>query len=84
MKPGDLIEWTFCDNGKVVGKSGGLWSTIENRWVPIGGTMCHLLVSIDEKTYSWLNDKGLFHAHVDDDDVSPCPVVAGVVPRVRG
>jgi len=84
MKPGDLIEWTY-ETGEVVHRNESLWSTIQDRWVPISSTMCHLLVSIDEKTYSWLNDQGLFHVRVEDTvpGVHRLPE-AEVVPRVRG
>lgn len=84
MKPGDLIEWVY-KNGKVVDKDEELWSSPEDRWVPIGGTKYHLVVSVDENKYSWLNDDGLFHAYVED--VKHLGLYAEgkeVVPRVCG
>jgi len=68
MKPGDLIEWFYKLNGDVVHPRETLWSSIEQRYVPIGGT--HLLVSIvnGELTFLTLGAqcKGLLRAHEDD------------------
>ena len=85
MKPGDMIEWTYKTSGELVHKDETFWSSVERRYVPIGGEMVHLLVSVNDETYSWINEKGLFHAHVDD-SVAERAVLAGVavVPRARG
>jgi len=66
FKPGDLIEWVNKANGKLVVENEMLWSTIEEHWIPVGSNLVHLCTSVDSKMYSWLNEKGLFHAHVDD------------------
>ena len=66
LKPGDMIEWTYKSNSKVVVTEEEIWSTPLERWVPIGGDMVHLLISITGDTIVWLNSKGLFHARVDD------------------
>ena len=85
MKPGDMIEWTYKTSGVLVHKDETFWSSAERRYVPIGGEMVHLLVSVNDETYSWINEKGLFHARVDDSGWCR----AGrrgrrVVPRARG
>jgi hypothetical protein len=64
MFPGDMIEWAYTANDKVVRKDEELWSSTMIQWVPIGHPA--LLVHVDEHTYSWLTPKGLFHARVDD------------------
>ena len=85
MKPGDMIEWTYKISRHLVPEGDTLWSTVEERYVPIGGEMVHLLVSIDDETYSWINEKGLFHARVDDLYTSRRPMAStAVVPRTRG
>lgn len=84
MKPGDMIEWVYKYSGQPVHKGEQLLSSIENCRVPCGGGMVHLLVSIDEKTYSWLNENGLFHARVDDTSTVPGSTeMRAVVPRTR-
>ena len=68
MKPGDLIEWAYKSDGKVVHPHEELWSSIEKRYVPIGGL--HLFVSNVDGTLTWLplgeNCKGLLHAREAD------------------
>jgi len=84
MKPGDMIEWTHKTSGVLVRKDETLWSSTEERFVPICNEMVHFLVSIDDKTYSWLNEKGLFHARVDDSAFGgQIKGGDGVVPRTR-
>jgi hypothetical protein len=85
MKPGDMIEWTYKISRHLVPEGDTLWSTVEERYVPIGGEMVHFLVSIDDETYSWINEKGLFHARVDDLLVLTSDHRwRWVVPRTRG
>lgn len=85
MKPGDMIEWVHKASAKLVDKDETLWSTVEGRYVPIGSETVHFLVSIDDETFSWLNEKGLFHALVDDTaHVGSLDIGAHlVVPRTR-
>jgi len=81
MKPGDLIEWFYKLNGDVVHPRETLWSSIEQRYVPIGGT--HLLVSIvnGELTFLTLGAQcnGLLRAH--EDDLAPLAHLALTFPR---
>jgi hypothetical protein len=85
IKPGDLIEWSYRHIDKPVYPDEELWSSTEKKWVPIGSGMTHLCVSCDEETITWLNEKGLFHARVDDTRVRRCRrALKGVIPRVRG
>jgi hypothetical protein len=85
IKPGDLIEWVYRHNKKIVVEDEHLLSSVEDEWVPIGRELTHLCVSCDEKTYAWLNEKGLFLASVGDSSYgTPDPGAEGVVPRVRG
>lgn len=85
MKPGDMIEWTYKTSGVLVHKDETFWSSAERRYVPIGGEMVHLLVSVNDETYSWINEKGLFHARVDDSAwCDPRSSPRRVVPRARG
>ena len=84
MKPGDMIEWVSKFSGELVHKRSRLWSTVEGRYVPIGSEMVHFLVSINNETFSWLNEKGLFHARVDDSAFGgQIKGGDGVVPRTR-
>jgi len=66
MKPGDFIEWAYKLDDKIVIPNEELWSTPMQAWVPIGSNMLHLLVSITDEHISWFNEKGFFHARVDD------------------
>ena len=66
MKPGDIIEWVYKQTDKLVAEDEELWSTPMSRWVPIGSSLVHTLISINDERISWLNEKGLFHARVDD------------------
>jgi len=85
IKPGDLIEWVYKHNNELVIEHEILWSTIEKAWVPIGRNLVHLCTSVDGKTYSLLNEEGLFRAHVDDETRYPNDAYSGqIVPRVRG
>ena len=82
MKPGDLIEWVYKHNMSTVNSDEILWSSTMKDYVPIGGI--NLLVLADENKITWMNDKGLFHARVDDTCAwnSPLPATR-VVPRMR-
>jgi hypothetical protein len=71
VKPGDLIEWVCRPNNIPVREYECLWSSMEDNWVPIGPELTHLCVFRDGKTITWLNEKGLFHASVDD--IAPAP-----------
>jgi len=66
IKPGDLIEWTYKYNNKLVVENEILWSSIEKRYIPIGSKYVHMCIDLNDETYSWLNEKGLFRACVDD------------------
>ena len=84
MRPGEIIEWAYKYSGEPVTKE-KLWSSVEDRWVPIGSELMHVLVSIDDETMTWMNEKGLFHARVDDTRRGPLrQSTAPVVPRARG
>ena len=65
LKPGDEIEWVYHTtntfNGKVVTDDECLWSSIEKRYVPIGGPGI-LLIAISDKEMTWLHPKGCFRA----------------------
>lgn len=41
-----------------------IWSTLMQRWAPIGGQM--LLLSVTDKVVSWLHSTGVFYACLDD------------------
>ena len=86
VKPGDLIEWFYESNGKVVQPREMVWSSIEKRFVPVVGI--HLLISIVNGALTFLtmgSDKGLLHAREDDTvpNVALWPP-ARVAPRARG
>jgi len=66
FKSGDFIEWVEMCGGKLVDKDEELYSTIENKWVPIGSNLVHMCINVEDDVYTWLNEKGLFSAHVDD------------------
>jgi len=75
IKSGDLIEWVDILNNELVVGDKFLWSSTEKRYAPICSKYVHMCISVDDETYSWLNEKGLFHAHVDD--TRHCPGGAG-------
>ena len=77
IRPGDAIEWyyTHPHNRAPVRKDDRVRNTDQlasldddgnNRWLPIGGNMFHLLVSIDDEWISWLNEEGYFRARRQD------------------
>jgi len=86
IKPGDLIEWVYEYDSFLAVEGEELYSSIEKRYVPIGSNLVHMCIDIDDETYSWLNEKGLFHAHVDDNLLGTTATAARyhwkVVPRV--
>jgi hypothetical protein len=83
MKPGDFIEWVYKSDNVVVPHDEMLWSTLMQKWVPIGGL--NLLVALTGDTMVWLNNKGLFHASADDAESDTAPSGAyRIVPRQRG
>jgi hypothetical protein len=78
LTPGDIIEWTYKSNNSLVPQDETLWSTPEDRWVPIG--LQSLLVWVTDKEYAWITPKGLFHARRNDARTTgyvkaPCTVV---------
>jgi hypothetical protein len=84
MKPGDLIEWTFTD-GKPVREDEMIWSTVEKKHVPIGSDLIHLCVSREGEIITWLNERGMFRAHVGDNLVwTDGWAVLLAIPRPRG
>lgn len=66
MVPGDIIEWTYIDSTLVVDNDEELWSSLMKKWVSVGSSIVHVLVSIDEKRMSWVNLSGTFCARVSD------------------
>jgi len=85
MKPGDLIEWAYRSNDKIVFPNEELWSTPMQAYVPIGSNMLHLLVSITDEHIYWFNEKGFFHARVNDAHrLRNVLWLEQVVPRARG
>lgn len=58
--PGDMIEWVYEYNNAVVDKNENLWSSTMNQFIPIGAPS--LLISVTEDKFSFLSEKGLFHA----------------------
>lgn len=67
MNKGDVIVWTYCDQRReVVDGRETVWSTTENRFVPIGGALVHFLTSVEGMKISWMNALGHFSALVND------------------
>ena len=84
MKSGDMIEWMYKFSGELVHKDETLWSSVMERFVPVGSEMVHFLVSVNDETYSWINENGLFHARVDDAERrAGVSAGSGIVPRTR-
>jgi len=84
IKSGDLIEWVYKSNGELVVEREFLWSTIEREYVYIGREFVHMCINVDDETISWLNEKGLFYACVNDMDWAiNSELYRKVVPRVR-
>jgi hypothetical protein len=85
VKPGDLIEWVKDYNRQLVCENETLWSSVDEKWVPIGPELTHLCVSCDSDTLTWLNEKGLFRAYVGDGVARlRRPLLGLVVPRAVG
>ena len=66
MRPGDLIEWVYKQDGNIVLEREILWSSLMKRYVPIGSGHVHALISIDSEQITWMNEEGLFRARVND------------------
>jgi len=82
IKPGDLIEWVYMRNNKLVDENEIFWSSIEKRYVSIDRELVHMCISVDDETYSWLNENGLFRAHVDDTISRMTPqTTSRIIPR---
>jgi hypothetical protein len=64
MFPGDMIEWEYTLDHRLVHKGEQLWSTTMCQWCPIDEKS--LLIHVDTDTYTWLNSRGLFRARIDD------------------
>jgi hypothetical protein len=85
IKPGDLIEWIYEGSYKLVSHDEKLWSTLLQRYVPIGSELVHILIAVDNDRLVWLNSKGLFHANIADARTNVRTNAARwVVPRSRG
>lgn len=68
MKPGDLIEWKYDSKIKTTPYlDEELYSSVERRFIPVSRDIVHLLVSVDDETYCWINSAGVFKARLDDD-----------------
>ena len=63
MKPGDLIKWVYVSSKKAVPYK-LMFSSTMGKWVPIEEPA--LLISIKDDVYTWLNNVGLFSAHMND------------------
>ena len=83
FKPGDLIEWTYAHKDMLVNENENLWSTIEKRWVPIGSKFVHLCVTVDDETYSWLNEEGLHSIFISDENKVWTWNLGKTIPRAR-
>ncbi len=68
MDTGDILKWTYLDKQRwePVPEEEWLWSTLENRYVPIGSGLVHFLVYIDSVKISWMNALGYFEAYRDN------------------
>lgn len=83
MVPGDIIEWVYKRSGYRVDRIEKLWSSTIKCWLPIGSSLIHVLVSIDDKQITWMNDEGLFCTRIDDvrGDTTGIVTEGGCVPR---
>ncbi len=85
IKPGDIIEWVYKSDDSAVAVNEEVWSSINKCWCCIGSTSVHLCVAVFDETIVWINDKGLFHARVDESGHPLwCVRHRRVVPRARG
>lgn len=69
MKPGDIIEFRWkwkVGNAALFNDDERLWSTTMMLWTTAGSHHVHMLVSIDDECFSWLNKDGMFHACLND------------------
>ena len=83
MKPGDFIEWVYKSDRSAIAPDELLYSSPMKKWVPISGLA--LLIGNADGILTWVSDKGLFHASVDDTCGKSVWKAAGqVVPRACG
>ena len=66
LKPGNLFDWVIEYNNKRVRLDEELWSSLMNRWIPIGGPEPMLCIGITDEGIVWLSVKGLFSASIKD------------------
>jgi hypothetical protein len=66
-----FIKWKYRYDKKNVHENEELWSTIEERYVPIGSEMIHTLIFMKKVNHlaeviSWINEKGVYSAYATD------------------
>lgn len=66
MVPGDQIEWFYADNDERVQPGELLWSSIDEKYVPIGSSLVHTLISIEDDDMIFMNPRGIFKARTND------------------
>lgn len=81
MVPGDLIEWVYRSSGNVVLDDEALWSSVTNKWVPIGSSYIHTLIAIDDRQICWVNSMGVFHAFWGNVTPKTKTISVAVVPK---
>lgn len=80
MMPGDFIEWVY-ENGNPVAYDVTIWSSILERWVPVG-TRNNLVISIHDDIITWLNSAGLYSARIANDIKAIESDMSGIKMRV--
>ena len=68
MVPGDQIEWFYADNDERDQPGELLWSSIDEKYVPIGSSLVHTLISIEDEDITFMNPRGIFKVRTNDHD----------------
>lgn len=63
MKPGDIIEWVYVTDKKIVDHDEWCYSSMKDK-IQIGGRM--LLISIVDNHISFLRKEGMFHTTINE------------------
>lgn len=80
---GDTFEFAYQFNEKSAQKGEILYSSVEKQWVQCSGL--HVLIAKSKDVVIFANQKGCFHARVDDTRyASSSPMLTRLLPRARG
>lgn len=65
IKPGDFVDWIYRTSRQLVSENEEIWSSTMMSFVPVGKSIIHIVVDIDDNEITWINGKGLFSSKID-------------------